>query len=231
MTDSLWSFFLYHAHLPMNKWRDYFPAFERHLARWCNSPRPVTLWEIGIASGGSLQMWKWWLGLQARVVGIDNNEECRQLAPALEIHIGCQSDTAFLARVLAETGPPDIVIDDGSHVSRDQMATWRFLYPRMSPSGVYIVEDVSSSYSTRFEGGISRDDTFIAFSKHAVDVLNADHTRGAIPATSFTRQTASLHFYDGLVVFERGAHPVNESLESGYEPTVEWVEGTSAPEA
>jgi hypothetical protein len=35
--------------------------------------------------------------------------------------------------------------------------------------------------------------------KNLIDELNADHSRGALPATEFTRTTLSMHFYDSIV--------------------------------
>jgi hypothetical protein len=48
--------------------------------------------------------------------------------------------------------------------------------------------------------------TFIELCKNLIDELNADHTRGALPATEFTNSTLSMHFYDSVIVFERGTH-------------------------
>ena len=39
-----------------------------------------------------------------------------------------------------------------------------------------------------------------------IDELNADHTRESLPATEFTKTTLSMHFYDSIVVFEKGSH-------------------------
>ena len=48
---------------------------------------------------------------------------------------------------------------------------------------------------------------FIEQRKGLIDELNADHARGALAPTAFTtRSTLSMHFYDSVVVFERGRH-------------------------
>ena len=46
-----------------------------------------------------------------------------------------------------------IVIDDGSHIGADQRASFEFLYPRMSPTGCYLVEDLHCAYMPLFDGG------------------------------------------------------------------------------
>jgi hypothetical protein len=45
--------------------------------------------------------------------------------------------------------------------------------------------------------------------------LNADHSRGSLAATEFTRTTLSLHFYDSMVVFEKGRHGIKTAPQTG----------------
>lgn len=71
----LWAHFLGNADGRMiYKWKHYFPIYERHLAPFVN--RPTTLIEIGCGHGGSLQMWKRYLGPHAQIVGIDHDSKC-----------------------------------------------------------------------------------------------------------------------------------------------------------
>jgi hypothetical protein len=50
-----------------------------------------------------------------------------------------------------------------------------------------------------------------------LDELNADHTRGALPPTEFTRSTVSMHFYDSLAIFERGRSTRKTGFRIGHE--------------
>jgi hypothetical protein len=190
----------------VHKWTHYFPAYERHFARYVN--RPLTFLEIGCGQGGSLQMWKRYFGPFAQIVGIDIVAECQAFEEdQIAVRIGDQADTAFLDRVLREFGPPDIVVDDGSHMMGHLRATFAHLYPRTSATGVYVVEDLHTAYWPEFEGGLRSENTFIEFCKGLIDELNADHIPGgALAPTAFTRSTLSMHFYDSMVVFERGRH-------------------------
>jgi hypothetical protein len=200
---SLWSEFVNNKQRTIHKWKHYFPVYEAHFSRFVN--RPVIFLEIGCGRGGSAQMWKRYLGPHAQIVGIDVNPECKTFEEdQINIRIGSQSDTSFLSDVLAEFGTPDIVLDDGSHQMTDVVNTFRFLYPRTSPNGVYLVEDLHTAYWDEFGGGLKREGTFIEVSKALIDELNAEWTRDALPATEFTRATLSMHFYDSMVVFERG---------------------------
>ena len=202
---NLWSSFLNHNKHLVHKWKHYFPVYERHFKEFVY--KPVTFIEIGCGFGGSLQMWKQYFGPHARIVGIDIDPQCKKYAEdQVEIHIGPQQDPNFLQSVLHQVGIPDIVLDDGSHKMSHIVATFNFIYPKMLKNGVYLVEDLHTAYWEEYEGGLKKPASFIEVCKGLVDELNADHSRGALPATDFTRSTSGMHFYDSVVVFERGAY-------------------------
>ena len=202
---NLWSSFLTNDGRLIHKWKHYFPIYERHFRDFVY--KPVTFIEIGCGRGGSLQMWKRYFGPHARIVGIDILPECKQFEEdQIEIRIGAQQDPQFLESIVAEFGPPDIVLDDGSHIMSHVTASFEFLYPRVAKNGVYMVEDLHTAYWEEYEGGLRKPTTFIELSKNLVDELNADHSRGALAPTDFTKTTLSMHFYDSVTVFEKGVH-------------------------
>ncbi len=203
---TLWGEFLGARERRAYKWAHYFPVYERHLAHLCN--KPVRFLEVGVAEGGSLQMWKRWLGPLATVVGIDIDPACRRFEERqIHIRIGDQADPAFLAGVVREFGPFDAVLDDGSHKMEHVNATFDALYEHTAERGIYMVEDLHTAYWPEYGGGLGRDDTFMERAKGFVDKLNAHHTRGVIKPDAFTRSTWSMHFYDSIVAFERGRLP------------------------
>ena len=63
------------AKRPTTKLDTYFDAYESLFAPFRG--REVTFVEVGISGGGSLEVWKRYLGPQARIVGIDLNPELR----------------------------------------------------------------------------------------------------------------------------------------------------------
>jgi hypothetical protein len=75
---SLWAEFLTNSGRTIHKWKHYFPAYERHFARYVN--RPVTVFEIGCGLGGSLQMWKRYFGPNAR-----SGLATRPITPSLRV--------------------------------------------------------------------------------------------------------------------------------------------------
>jgi SAM-dependent methyltransferase len=206
MSDmSLWSTFLNNTGRLTHKWTHYFPAYERHFGRFVN--RPCVFWEIGCGKGGSLQMWKQYLGPYAQIVGLDILPAAAEFAEEqIAVRIGDQADRQFLQAVLAEFGAPDVVLDDGSHRMSDITASFQYLYPRMSPTGVYLVEDLHTAYWEEYGGGLGRPESFIEVSKTLIDELNAVHARDDLQPSPFTAATLSMHYYDSIVVFERGRH-------------------------
>jgi hypothetical protein len=214
---TLWSDFLTNDQRLIHKWKHYFPAYERHLAKFVNTD--VVFLEIGCGQGGSLQMWKRFLGPYARIVGIDLRPECKEFAEdQIEVRIGDQSDKTFLLDVCEEFGSPDVVLDDGSHIMSHIHATFSALYPKVPRNGVYMVEDLHAAYWSEFEGGLKRKESFIETCKNLIDELNADHSRGLLPATEFSRSTLSMHFYDSIVVFEKGRHGAKSAPQTGRPP-------------
>ncbi len=200
---SLYGDFLLGNHRKTGKWLHYFPIYERHFSRFRN--RYVTVFEIGVATGGSLQLWRRYFGPLARIVGIDIDPECKKFEEdQVEIRIGDQSDSDFLSSLVDEFGAPDIVIDDGSHIQRHVNSTFDFLYPLVPKNGVYLVEDLHTAYWPDFEGGLRKTGTFIERTKKFIDELNANHSLGALEPTSFGKRTDSIHCYDSVVVFEVG---------------------------
>jgi hypothetical protein len=174
------------------------------------------MFEIGVAEGGSVEMWRRYFGPYAQIVGIDINPDCKKLErDQISIRIGDQADAAFLDQLIEEFGHPDVVIDDGSHRMSDISKTFEFLYPKVSPNGVYFVEDLHTCYWPEYEVGLHKPESFIELTKRLIDELNAMHTRGAVLKTEFSRTTIGIHFYDSCIAFERGRDVLKRHLRTG----------------
>lgn len=200
----------------IHKWHHYLPIYERYFDRFRG--RPFTLVEIGLGEGGSLELWRQFLGPRVRIVGIDVDPKCEAYrAEGVEIFIGDQADPHFLRRVLDSIPPPDLVIDDGGHKASQQIASFEAIYPCMPETGIYIVEDVHTSYWANWK---DRADglTFIEYSKRMCDSINAwyrdemsygryyqrpEDRPGEMEVPWFTRNTRCISFYDAMVIFER----------------------------
>ena len=199
---SLRKLFDEHTGSYVTKWTNYFSVYERHFEPYVG--KSPLIFEIGVYKGGSLQLWKKYFGPGARIVGVDIDPTCALLEEErVSVRIGDQGDARFLESLVQEFGAPDIVIDDGGHISRDINATFDVLYPAMKSSGVYVVEDLHTNYWAEFGGGLYRPSTFIERVKGLIDEIHAGRTRGALPATAFTSTLQSISIYESIAVFTK----------------------------
>jgi hypothetical protein len=188
----------------IHKWTHYFEIYERHFARFRG--QAIHLVEFGVSQGGSLQMWRHYFGAAAQLYGVDINPNCQQFEePGVRIFIGDQADRSFLRDLAQKLPPIDILIDDGGHTMEQQIATFEELFPKVSPNGVYLCEDLHTSYWHRWGGGYRRPGSFIEYSKNWIDDLHAWHSRQPrrFKVTDFTRSAHSLHYYDSVLVVEK----------------------------
>lgn len=122
----------------------------------------------------------------------------------IKVIIGSQSDRRFLKTVLTEIPPIDILIDDGGHTMLQQLITFEELFYNLKSEGIYLCEDIHTSYLTAFGGGLKRKGSFIEFSKTLIDKLNAFHYKSNAHVSEFTKSVKSLHYYDSMLVVEKG---------------------------
>jgi hypothetical protein len=200
----------------IEKWHHYFDIYHRHFARF-RGRCPVVV-EIGVFHGGSLQMWHHYFCPGTRVVGIDIDPRCRQFEDeATTILIGDQSDRRFLAEVRARVPHIDILIDDGGHTMAQQITTFEELYPHVQPDGIYLCEDIHTSFMPEFGGGYRREGTFLEYGKALVDRLHGLYSQdhAALTGDEFTRTTYGLHFYDSVLVIEKSPKALPQASMTG----------------
>jgi hypothetical protein len=100
-----------------------------------------TMMEIGLAMGDSLKLWDEYF-TNSVIVGVDisivfpvpvykNDVKVLELDATKPFFSNIFNDNRF-----------DIVIDDGSHVTSDQIATFNLLKTKMKKGSIYIVEDI-----------------------------------------------------------------------------------------
>ena len=156
----------------MNKWVHYFDIYERHFERFVG--QEINILEIGVFNGGSLQMWKHYFEDKATIWGLDINPLCKSLEEEqINIIIGDQGNRDFWNTIKPSLPTFDIIIDDGGHLMHQQKITFEEMFPVLSPHGVYLVEDLHTSYWEEYGGGHKNPNSFIEYSKNLIDTLNA----------------------------------------------------------
>lgn len=183
------------------KWRHYFDLYHRHLGRFVGRS-PVVV-EVGVYSGGSMDMWHHYFGPGTHVHGIDIEPACRAYATAnTTIHVGDQADAGFWRDFAKRVPLVDVLIDDGGHEPRQQIATVEAMLPHLRPGGVYICEDVTGS-----------DNGFTDCTQALIDALHAyaptvSPQGNTSPSSPFQASIHSLHVYPFVVVIEKRAEPM-----------------------
>jgi len=102
------------------------------------------LLEIGIWHADSLRMWQQYNPL-AKIWAIDIDPASLSYITDrtnLRVFIGSQTDHVVLSRAVREAGSFKIIIDDGSHNTRDIIRTADFMLPHITADGYYFVEDL-----------------------------------------------------------------------------------------
>ena len=109
--------------------------------------------------------------------------------------------------MLDEISPVDIVIDDGSHMVEHVLTSFNVIFPRMSPNGIYAVEDTRTSYLNRYGGdseNLNNPTSTLGFFKSLVDNLNYQFIENdQIGNSFFQNDLSSLHFYKELVIIKK----------------------------
>jgi hypothetical protein len=125
---------------------DYLRFYERRLSHLRHEA--FTLIEIGVYRGSSVATWAEFFP-KATIVGLDVNEDCRQYQrDNIAIRIGDASNPRFLFEILHEFGRPLVVLDDGSHRWDHQIQSLQMLFPILRPTGLYVVEDLDTSFES-----------------------------------------------------------------------------------
>jgi hypothetical protein len=162
----------------MTKWTQYFEPYHTHFSRFRG--KEVHIVEIGVQSGGSLEMWKNVLGENAYVYGIDIDPLAQVLVDnRTKFFIGDQTNRTFWASFREAVPHVDIIIDDGGHEFDQMKITLAEMLPHVSRNGVYLIEDINSDTNSMW--------------RYFKDEFMSGH---------LAHLTASMHIYPYLVVLE-----------------------------
>ena len=198
------------------KYSGYFDVYEKHLNKFVGKSPKIL--EIGIFDGGSLELWEKYFGDSSKIFGVDIHPDVlnQKHGPNTKILLGNQGDSNFWDNFLKEETGFDIIIDDGSHIMRDQILTLEKLFPHLNDGGVYICEDTHTSYWDGWQSQNS--ETFLNYSKKITDVVNQQHYRGKTPVSKseldIYSNLYSVSYYNSVVVFEKRHNLVFEPIDT-----------------
>jgi hypothetical protein len=191
---------------------DYMRFYEFFLNRFRNDE--FVLLELGVGpqenKGKSLLTWRDYFP-KAKIVGVDIRRDAKDVeTDRVTVEIGDCSDVQFLKR-LGLKYLPTIIIDDASHKWSHQVKSLETLFPILQPGGVFIMEDLHTSFGKRRETGFAdqADDAFSYLARQTHLLTGCGHAhpgagptpppnpvvkklRGQIDAICFYARTAIL---------------------------------------
>lgn len=185
--------------------------------------QPIRFLEIGIYKGSSVKLWEAYFS-KAELHFIDiTSQYIEYFSPRSSYHFIDQEDIGALQRFAhAVGGQFDVIIDDGGHTMLQQINSLIALFPFVKSGGMYIIEDLHTSYWKEYGGGgtitqpSSQGLTTIHFLKEMIDSVNAAGAKStkanfyatppfvANKLTFWENEVRSMHFYDSMcIIFKR----------------------------
>jgi len=190
----------------------YTPHYQKHFKKY--KFKKIKLLEIGVGGyedpylgGNSLRMWKSYFPF-ANIFSFDIYDKLFLQEPRIKIFNGSQVDENFLNGLTEIVGEPTIIIDDGSHMNDHVIKTFKILFPKLKLGGIYVIEDIQTSYWENKGGSSSefnRSDTIMGYFKGLVDGLNYQEFEksGYIP-NYYDLNIISIYFYHNLILIYKG---------------------------
>ena len=191
---------------------EYMEHYQRHFSKL--KYKKNNLLEIGVGGykrpdrgGCSLRMWKQYFPF-GHIYALDIYDKRPQEERRIKIFKGSQIDYNFLDDILDSIGNSiDIIIDDGSHINEHVIGSFQYLFPKLKEGGIYVVEDVQTSYREDYGGSSTNLEeayTMMNFFKKILDFINHDHFSPLINEDNVHyKMISSIHFYDNLIFIHK----------------------------
>ncbi len=211
-----------------SKWDNYLDIYQKYFHGLIG--KNPNILEIGVQNGGSLQIDSQYF-VNGNIYGLDITPEVCNMDLGVNIKTFC-FDVKDQEKIQKSFNNIefDVILDDGSHINTDVIAAFKLLFPKVKPNGIYVIEDLHTSYWSNYGGGHLKHDTAIEFLKKFVDLLNLYH----IKDENFIKNLSdddryvfewleSITFYDSVAVIQKLKEPRKvpyESVFSGYKQPI-----------
>jgi hypothetical protein len=224
-----------------DKWESYLTYYDTLLSP--KRTETLSLLEIGVQNGGSLESWAEYFTSAQYIVGCDMNEKCRELKfedSRIRVVIGNSGDQSTREQIKTIHDKFEIIIDDGSHRSVDIINNFLLYFPLLSSGGTYIIEDSHAVYWNSWGGGILNEFSAYNFFKKLVDVINYEFWQSELSLQVFLRTffsheqipefltegwLESIEFRNSLIILRKANVPdikkLGKQLICGHEALVE----------
>ncbi len=180
------------------KWSNYFEIYENILNKYIN--KKITLVEIGVGNGGSLFMWKKFLGKKAKIIGVELNPEAKKLEKyGFKIFIGDQSDPVFWRSFYKKVKKIDILIDDGGHTNLQQITSFMEAIDHINDNGLIVIEDTHTSFMNYKGFKNPSKNSFINFSTNIIANIHRRNPMLKRKMNKISNKIYSIEYYDSIV--------------------------------
>lgn len=212
--NSFYDAYMNNDSLLCHKWEQYMHIYNKHLQPFKSENKPVNILEIGVFKGGSLELWNRYLPENSKIIGIDINPDCKNIEfhnKNIQVFTGSASDKNFIEENF-KNHYFDIIIDDGSHISSDVITAFEAFFPKLNPGGLYIIEDLHTSYWSSYGGDFLSKKSSIEYLKRLIDSLNFKYIpkfKKNLPLdyirqlSTLNKELASITFYDSVCILEK----------------------------
>ncbi|MFH1671589.1 MAG: class I SAM-dependent methyltransferase [Candidatus Portnoybacteria bacterium] len=198
----------------------YIQHYDNHFRDLRN--KKLNILEIGVGGyntpnqgGRSLRMWKYYFP-KSNIYSMDIYDKSPIEEDRIKIFKGSQADESFLRDVYKKIGSLDIVIDDGSHLNKDVIASFKVLFPLLNIGGIYVVEDTQTSYWPDLGGdsdNLNNPAASMNFFKGLADCLNYEEfIKPGYTPSYYDKHIVAIHFYHNLIFIYKGYNNEGSNL-------------------
>jgi len=211
-----------------DKWASYLPFYDELFEKY--RAQKLSLLEIGIQNGGSLETWKTFFAQAKVIVGCDIDKRCGDLQyddSRVHVVVGDANQKITIDKIMAISNNFDIIIDDGSHQSNDILNSFLLYFPLVKPGGLYVIEDTCCLYMDSWGGGILNEIGAYSFFKKLVDVMSIQFWCDELPIDVYFRTffplgqmpsfigkgwIESIEFRNSLITVRKSSIPNNNKI-------------------
>jgi hypothetical protein len=192
-----------------SQYHNYTEIYSQYFAPY--KEKSIKFLEIGIYQGASVKMWEEYFP-NADLHFMDITfQELQYYSKRSHYHLCNQENRKQLQEFVQTTGGNfDIIIDDGGHTMNQQITSFSVLFPHVKSGGMYIIEDLHTSYWASYGGG--KADSTVNFLKTLIDDVNYVGARTSRAShenispsvlqelTIYREKIYSIHFYDSVAI-------------------------------
>lgn len=185
----------------------------------------IKMLEIGLFRGSSLLGWRAYFP-RASIAGFDIVPKPEMARGRVRVYQGDQGSAVDLDRVCAAEAPFDLIVDDGSHFNRHQLFSFHHLFPHLKDGGIYVIEDVQTSYWNGSVGGVNYDgcdpfapdfkDTcvgrFLELTKYLNHAEFVSHEQADTELLALAKQVRRIAFEHNLIFIWKGENVDKSNL-------------------